>query len=212
MPNLSQANSKPNTVIETLTTTEAARMCGVSFRTVIRWVERGELQAYRLPGRGDYRVPASELRRFMRTHGVPEPDEMPGLPKRILVVDDEPAMARAIKRVLTREGFETAIASDGFLAGSMLYTFKPQLMTLDIRMPGIDGFGVLRFLREHPPPFPLRVLVVSGDSEDRLRQALDQGAQGVLAKPFANEELLDAVARILREGATGGRIGKKTER
>lgn len=188
---------KRDAVNETLTSTEAAKLCGVSFRTVIRWIERNELQAYRLPGRGDYRVLATELRRFMSVHGMPEPDAMPGQPKRILVVDDEPAMASAIRRVLKREGYETSIASDGFLAGSMLHAFKPHLMTLDIRMPGIDGFGVLRFLREQPPPFPLKVLVVSGERETRLQQALELGAHGALAKPFVNEDLLEAIARIL---------------
>ena len=65
---------------ETLTSSEAARICGVSFRTVIRWIERNELQGYRLPGRGDYRVLATELRRFMKLHGIPDPEDMPGQP------------------------------------------------------------------------------------------------------------------------------------
>ncbi|MDR7298296.1 excisionase family DNA binding protein [Pelomonas aquatica] len=196
---------------ETLTSSEAARICGVSFRTVIRWIERNELQGYRLPGRGDYRVLATELRRFMSLHGIPEPEDMPGQPKRILVVDDEAAMASAIRRTLRRDGFEVATASDGFLAGSMLHIFKPHLMTLDIHMPGIDGFGVLRFLREQPPPFPLKVLVVSGESEPRLRQALELGAHGALAKPFENEELRQAVARILGEAPRAGRTGADKE-
>lgn len=196
---------------ETLTSSEAARICGVSFRTVIRWIERNELQGYRLPGRGDYRVLATELRRFMSLHGIPEPEDMPGQPRRILVVDDEAAMASAIKRTLRRDGFEVATASDGFLAGSMLHIFKPHLMTLDIHMPGIDGFGVLRFLREQPPPFPLKVLVVSGESEPRLRQALELGAHGALAKPFDNEDLRQAVARILGEAPRGGRTGADEE-
>ena len=196
---------------ETLTSSEAARICGVSFRTVIRWIERNELQGYRLPGRGDYRVLATELRRFMSLHGIPEPEDMPGQPRRILVVDDEAAMASAIKRTLRRDGFEVATASDGFLAGSMLHIFKPHLMTLDIHMPGIDGFGVLRFLREQPPPFPLKVLVVSGESEPRLRQALELGAHGALAKPFENEDLRQAVARILGEAPRGGRTGADEE-
>jgi len=196
---------------ETLTAREAAQRCGVSFRTVIRWAERGELQAYRLPGRGDYRVPVEELRRFMREHGIPEPDEMPGRPKRVLVVDDEPAMALAIKRVFTRAGFETAIANDGFLAGSLLYTFKPHLMTLDILMPGIDGFAVLRLLREAQLPTPLKVLVVSGDSEEHLQQALALGAHGALCKPFDNEELLATARELLGETTAPARAMRPTE-
>jgi len=198
-------------VNETLTSTEAARICGVSFRTVIRWIERNELQAYRLPGRGDYRVLATELRRFMSAHGIPASDEMPGQPKRILVVDDETAMANAIKRTLKHDGYEVATASDGFLAGSMLHIFKPHLMTLDIHMPGIDGFGVLRFLREQPPPFPVKVLVVSGESEQRLQQALELGAHGALAKPFENQELLETVGRILGHAPRVGRTGNNKE-
>jgi excisionase family DNA binding protein len=205
-------NVMPNAVIETLTSTEAARICGVSFRTVIRWIERGDLQGYRLPGRGDYRVTAAELLRFMRVHGMPTPDEMPGVPRRILVVDDEPSMASAINRVVRQAGFEAAIATDGFAAGSMLHTFRPHLMTLDIRMPLIDGFDVLRVLRDRPPSFSLKVLVVSGDTQDRLRQALDLGAHGVLAKPFANEQLLEAVARILGDDPPAGRGGRGRSR
>ncbi|MBI1907248.1 MAG: response regulator [Rhodocyclales bacterium] len=184
---------------DTLTSREAARRCGVSFRTVIRWAERGELQAYRLPGRGDYRVPIEELRRFMREHGIPEPDESADHAKRVLVVDDEPAMAQAIRRVFDRAGFETAIASDGFLAGSLLHTFKPHLITLDIRMPGIDGFGVLRFLRETHLSTPLKVLVVSGESEARLAQAVTLGANGALGKPFDNQALLATARELLGE-------------
>jgi len=198
-------------VNETLTSSEAARICGVSFRTVIRWIERNELQAYRLPGRGDYRVLATELRRFMGVHGIPAPDDMPGQPKRILVVDDDAGMVGAIKRTLRRDGFEVATASDGFLAGSMLQIFKPHLMTLDIHMPGIDGFGVLRFLREQPPAFALKVLVVSGETEQRLQQALEQGAHGALAKPFENEQLREAVTRLLGEAPRGARSGDDKE-
>ncbi|MGH8352233.1 MAG: response regulator [Pseudomonas sp.] len=182
---------------EVLTTREAARLCGVSFRTVIRWIERGLLQSYRLPGRGDYRVPVAELRRFMRDNGIPEPSAAPVTARRVLITEDELAMAHAIERVLKRAGYETAIAADGFAAGAMLHSFQPTLLTLDLRMPGLDGMGVLRFLRQSPMPFPLKTLVVSADSEIRLREARELGADGVLRKPFSNEELLAAVARLL---------------
>lgn len=183
---------------EVLTTSQVARLCGVSQRTVIRWVERDELRAYKLPGRGDHRVPAAELWRFMRKHGMPEPgggkaDD----PPRVLIVEDDVKMARAISRVLKRAGFETALASNGFLAGSMLHTFRPALMTLDIRMPGINGLEVLRLLHKTPPPAPLSVLVVSGDDQSRLDEARRAGADNVLAKPFTNDELLHAVHALI---------------
>ena len=120
-------------------------------------------------------------------------------------------MALAIKRVFTRAGFETAIANDGFLAGSLLYTFKPHLMTLDILMPGIDGFAVLRLLREAQLPTPLKVLVVSGDSEEHLQQALALGAHGALCKPFDNEELLATARELLGETTAPARAMRPTE-
>jgi excisionase family DNA binding protein len=183
-----------------LTSREAGQRCGVSFRTVIRWIERGDLPAYRLPGRGDYRIAVADLRDFARRHGLPEPvaaGDMPARSNRILVVDDEPSMARAIQRVLRPAGYETLIATDGFQAGSLLHSFAPALMTLDLQMPGLDGFGVLRFLRDSNPRPELRVLVVSGESEQRLREARELGAHETLAKPFINEQLLATVQGLL---------------
>ncbi|WGG53034.1 response regulator [Rugamonas sp. DEMB1] len=181
---------------EVLTTGEAARICGVNFRTILRWIDRGLLPAYKLPGRGDRRVLPDDLHRFMRENGIPDRSEVSALPRRVLIADDEPAMAKAIERVLRAAGFETAIASNGFEAGAMLASFKPAVMTLDLRMPGLDGLDVLRFLQKTELATPLKTLVVSADTEERLREALALGAHGVVRKPFANEELLSAVQRM----------------
>lgn len=181
---------------DVLTTGEAARICGVNFRTVLRWIERGLLQAYRLPGRGDRRVLSDELHRFMLENGIPDRSIAQAVPRRVLIVDDEPAMAHAIERVLRRAGLETASASNGFEAGAMLPTFKPGVMTLDLRMPGLDGLDVLRFLQRAELPTQFKTLVVSADTETRLEEALSLGAHGILRKPFTNDELLDAVERM----------------
>lgn len=183
-----------------LTSRQAGQRCGVSFRTVIRWIERGDLAAHRLPGRGDYRIALPDLLDFTRRHGLPEPvaaTEAPLPSNRILIVDDDASMARAIQRVLRPAGYDTLIATDGFQAGSLLHSFAPSLMTLDLQMPGLDGFGVLRFLRDSVPRPDLRVLVVSGESEQRLREARDLGAHETLAKPFVNERLLATVSGLL---------------
>ncbi|SFV18032.1 response regulator [Pseudoduganella namucuonensis] len=181
---------------DVLTTGEAARICGVNFRTVSRWIERGLLPAYKLPGRGDKRVLGEDLRRFMLENNIPDRSIPAALPRRILIADDEPAMARAIARVLHMAGFETAIASNGFEAGALLPTFKPGVMTLDLRMPGTDGMAVLRFMQTAELAVPTRILVVSADTEQRLQEALALGAYGVLRKPFSNEALLAAVQQL----------------
>lgn len=193
------SESAPSTPL-VLTSREAGQHCGVSFRTVIRWIERGDLAAYRLPGRGDYRIALSDLQEFTRRHGLPEPVAAAGASapsNRVLIVDDDALMARAIQRVLRPAGYDTLIATDGFQAGSLLHSFAPSLMTLDLQMPGLDGFGVLRFLRDSAPRPDLRVLVVSGESGQRLREARDLGAHETLAKPFDNEQLLATVRRLL---------------
>lgn len=181
---------------DVLTTGEVAEICGVNFRTVLRWIDRGVLQAYRLPGRGDRRVLRDELHRFMLDNGIPNRPASNALPRRILIADDEPAMARAIERVLRGANFETAIAANGFEAGAMLPTFKPGLLTLDLRMPGVDGLDVLRFLQKTEFETPLRILVVSADTETRLQEALTLGAHGILRKPFTNDELSGAIEKI----------------
>lgn len=184
---------------DVLTSRAAAQICSVNFRTVIRWIERGELNAYRLPGRGDYRISVGDLHAFMQKHGIPR-GAIDGA-RRVLVVDDDVAMAHAIERVLKRQGYEVRIATDGFEAGATLHTFTPALMTLDLQMSGLDGFGVLRFLRRTNQLSTLRVLVISGESKNRLREALELGAHEVLAKPFSNEQLKAAVRRQLGEPA-----------
>lgn len=179
-----------------LTTGEAARICGVNFRTVLRWIDRGLLPAYKLPGRGDRRVLSAELYRFMQENGIPDRSAASSLPRRILITDDDPAMAHAIERVLRRADFETAIASNGFEAGAMLPTFKPGVLTLDLRMPGIDGLDVLRFLQRAELAAPLKTLVVSADTEKRLQEALTLGAHGILRKPFTNDELIGTIEQM----------------
>ncbi|WP_332856098.1 response regulator [Duganella sp. S19_KUP01_CR8] len=189
---------------DVLTTGEAARICGVNFRTVLRWIDRGLLQAYKLPGRGDRRVLPGELHRFMRENGIPDRSQASAVPRRVLIADDEPAMARAIERVLRGAGFETAIATNGFEAGAMLSTFKPSVMTLDLCMPGLDGLDVLRFLQSNELFAPSKTLVVSADTEERLRASLTLGAHGVVRKPFENDELLAAVEQMLSTPASRG--------
>lgn len=183
---------------DTLTTGEIAKYCGVNFRTVIRWIEKGYLKSYKLPGRGDNRVPVAEFRRFLEAQGMPVPSEL-GAPAaaRILIVDDDESVAASIRRVLRRAGYEVEWASNGVEAGMALERFKPALITLDLQMPQMDGFGLLKILRQHPTLSATRVIVISGMASERLEQALAQGADRALGKPFNNELLIRYVGELL---------------
>ena len=176
------------------TTGEIAKLVSVNFRTVIRWIERGELEGYKLPGRGDHRVTRSALLAFIEKHKMPMPEELSidqHSQRKALIVDDEEAMVNAIARVFRRDGWVVETATDGFQAGALLMEFKPTLMTLDLKMPGMDGFNMLTFTREHLNSERLKILVISAQPQSDLNKALEMGADAVLEKPFENTQLLE---------------------
>jgi len=183
---------------KTLTTGEIAKFCGVHFRTVIRWIERGQLKAYQLPGRGDNRVTLSDFLYFLNKQNMPIPEELK--PKtsnqRVLIADDDLQMAKSIQRVLKRKGFETSIAINGFEAGIMLGTFSPSVLTLDLKMPAASGFDVIKLIRETKHLSAIKILVVSATSQKELKKAKEAGADDVLEKPFKNEVLVEKVMKL----------------
>ncbi|MCC7261162.1 MAG: response regulator [Candidatus Latescibacteria bacterium] len=194
-----------------LTTGEIAQYCKVNFRTVIRWIKRGHLKAYQLPGRGDNRVEVSDFLRFLEQYNMPVPEDFVHTAPRALIVDDDQAMARSIQRVLRRAGFETQIALDGFSAGALMESFAPDVMTLDLRMPGLGGLDVLSFVRSHPRLRAIKIIVVSGLPRARLDEALAKGADEVLEKPFENAVLVAKATRLAGVEARPMEAGKSGE-
>ncbi len=182
-----------------LTTGEAAKYCDVNFRTVIRWIEKGYLKAYKLPGRGDKRIPVESFVEFLQENNMPIPRELQPKNKKVLIVEDLPEMAKAIERLLKRAGFETKIAHNGFEAGELLRRFHPALMTLDIRMPGLSGFDVLKYTKSQDDFKFLKIIVVSAQDEQQLKEAVDCGADLAIQKPFDNAKLLAAVSELLSQ-------------
>ncbi|MEM9102400.1 MAG: response regulator [Pseudomonadota bacterium] len=182
--------------MKTFTTGEAAKLCNVNFRTVSRWVDRGYLEAYSLPGRGDRRITKEALITFMHKNGMPIPKALQQS-QRVLVIDDEPGILKAIQRLLRREQYEVEIASSGFEAGVKLQVFSPAVITLDLRMPGMNGFEVLQYIRENYPDNAPKILVVSAEVQSNLDKAIAMGADDVLQKPFTNEILVNKVKQLM---------------
>ena len=183
--------------MRSLTTGEIAEYCGVNLRTVIRWIEKGHLPAYKLPGRGNNRVQLVDFLSFIDRHGMPLPEALRGYSNRVLVVEDEEPMAQSIARILRAHDYEVRVALDGFQAGDALRAFLPAVMTLDLQMPGIDGFQVLDYVRQDPELARLKILVLSSLPEERLRQAVASGADDALAKPFDAAELAHRIEALL---------------
>src|SRR5215470_15965350 len=117
--------------------------------------------------------------------------------KRILIVDDEPPIQRMLRRNLTVSGYDVLIADTGEDAIEMVQLHKPDLILLDLSLPGeIDGLDVCRQVR-HWTLTP--IIVVSARSEDSQKvEALDLGADDYLTKPFSNDELQARVRACLR--------------
>jgi DNA-binding response OmpR family regulator len=117
---------------------------------------------------------------------------------RVLVVDDEPTIVEIVGRYLERAGYESAGAADGFEALESVAAQRPDLVVLDLMLPGIDGIEVMRRLREQSgPPLAVILLTARGEESDRL-VGLRQGADDYVVKPFSPAELVARVGAVLR--------------
>ncbi len=118
--------------------------------------------------------------------------------KRILVVDDEKDTGRLIKRQLERAGYKVYLAQGGEEALVKAAEHKPDLITMDVLMPGLSGFEVIHRLRENPETAAIPVVVVSVLQDQE--QAFQLGAADHLGKPIQEERLLEVVAKVLTKG------------
>jgi two-component system response regulator MprA len=117
----------------------------------------------------------------------------------ILVVDDDAPIRRMLERTLVAEGYEVAVAVDGGDALAAIERSVPDLLVLDVAMPGVDGLAVCRRARAHGLATPILLLTARDAVADRV-DGLDAGADDYLVKPFATEELLARVRALLRRG------------
>jgi two-component system, OmpR family, response regulator ResD len=115
----------------------------------------------------------------------------------VLVVDDEPTIAEVVARYLERAGYETRIAADGVAAIDAASSARPDLVVLDLMLPGIDGLEVMRRLREQDRGTPVILLTAKGEESDRVI-GLRLGADDYVVKPFSPAELVARVDAVLR--------------
>ena len=125
----------------------------------------------------------------------------------VLVVDDEPIVREVVIRYLQREGYTTLEASDGELARIMLESQKPDLVVLDVMLPGTDGLELCRWIRSRSE-LPVILLTARGEEADRI-VGLELGADDYVTKPFSPRELAARVRTVLRRAAPAVEITER---
>jgi two-component system, OmpR family, response regulator MprA len=118
----------------------------------------------------------------------------------VLVVDDDRPVRDSLRRALQLNGYEVELAADGMEAIRAVTVRAPDVLVLDVMMPGVDGFGVVRRLRQDGIGTPILLLTARDAVPDRVT-GLTTGADDYLVKPFALEELLARIAALLRRAA-----------
>ncbi len=118
-------------------------------------------------------------------------------PVRVLIVEDEPHILESLGFILERAGYAVSSAADGETALGLLRSSPPGLLILDLMLPGINGFEVLKTVKSTPAlsSMPVIVLTAKGQARDR-RMAEDIGVDGFVTKPFSNRELVELVRTL----------------
>ncbi len=181
-----------------LTTGEVASLCHVTINAVKKWIAAGKLKAFTTPG-GHYRIKVDDLEVFLSKYNLALKDELYSRRKRILIADDEPDVVEFFKSAVLsiKKDYEVDTASDGYEALIKVGDFKPSLLILDIRMPRVDGFEVLKKLRGNERTSGIKILVITAFGEDEAMRMVRSGADAYLTKPVKLKDIKEKVRTLL---------------
>lgn len=177
-------------------TFEVAKMLELSPGTVANWVDAGKLKAFTTLG-GHRRIKAEDMKAFLEENKIPVPkvltDRMDRA-KKVLIVEDEEPVRKLFQRYFHtfRKDWEVFAATDGFSAGSLVGSEKPDVVILDIMLPDINGFKVCEIIKASNRN--TQVIAVTGfDSDDIRAKILASGADEYFVKPIKFEQLLEKI-------------------
>jgi DNA-binding response OmpR family regulator len=122
------------------------------------------------------------------------------MPKEILIVDDEPNVVVPIQFLMEQQGYRVMIAERGEDALDLIYQYKPDLVLLDIMLPGIDGYEVCEIVRLNPNFRKVKIIFLTAKGrEEEIAKGLALGADAYITKPFSNTELVAKVKELLEK-------------
>ena len=178
------------------TTHEVARLLHVNPRSVINWIEQNLLPSYRTPG-GHRRIRREDLLAFLRKHQIPTPATLLQGKFAVLIVEDDQNIVELIRTFLLGQGsYEVALASDGISALIEVGRIQPDLLILDLKIPGVDGIEVCRRIKSDSAN-RTAIIAVSASSEYE-NASLQSGADAFMLKPVDLERLHAEIKRLLR--------------
>ncbi|HET8653602.1 MAG TPA: response regulator [Gaiellaceae bacterium] len=185
-----------NGTTEWLTLGQAATFLGVAQSTIRKWSDQGRLPAFYTPG-GHRRYRRRDLDAFVSGSGGGTGARVRGTPL-VLIVDDDARIREFVRVNLEMDGYvvrEAGNAEEGLAA---LEQEPPDLILLDVMMPGVDGWEMLRRMQERHGRGSIPVIMFSGQVESSEDDAVARGAQGFLGKPFNPQDLITRTKELLR--------------
>ncbi len=175
-----------------LTAKEVAELLMVSTNSIRMWTDKGLLKAETTLG-GHRRFPKAEIERLIKMRGSPSAD---GKLPTVLIIDDEKDLAETLAAGLREAvpGLCVETAHDGFEGGLKATTAHPDIILLDLMMPGLDGFEVCRLLKREPMTRHIRIVAYTGyPTDENFRAIVEAGAERCLAKPVRISTLIGAL-------------------
>ncbi len=171
---------------------QAARYLGVAQSTLRKWSDLGRVPAFYTPG-GHRRYRRRDLDAFLERSG---PAGKPTGP-RVLIVDDDERLRELVRVNLELEGYAVRAAASAEEGLAAVEQQSPDLILLDVMMPGIDGWEMLRRLQERHGIGAIPVIMFSGKVEQGRREAARRGARGFIGKPFEPQQLVESTKQLL---------------
>lgn len=171
---------------EWLTLGQAARFLGVAQSTIRKWSDQGRVPAFYTPG-GHRRYRRGDLETFLARSGPGRAQTGP----LVLLVDDDDRVRELVRVTLELEGYSVREASSAEEGLAAIAERRPDLILLDVMMPHVDGWEMLRRIQEQYGPGAIPVVMFSGKvDEESRREATSRGASGFVGKPFDLEQLV----------------------